>query len=150
MFLGRPLPPALDAKLHGFSVWFFWVPEQVAQLMEGSGPPLLGERVILPPPPILNLSVYIQSTVFHLFFIFKKRTVLWVVTPCSLDKAWRFGRPYYLYLQGRSASEEINQQNLNLPHASAGYLLGLFCDPEGRCDMFLRNFRLYEIHGIAI
>jgi hypothetical protein len=51
--------------------------------------------------------------------------VLWDITPCS---------PFHL--QGRRISHARNQSEAR---SNAGFLLGLFFDPEDGGDMFFRN-----------
>jgi hypothetical protein len=58
-------------------------------------------------------------------------TIFWDITPCSpLRVNRRFGGTYGLHLQSRA---------LLATFFHAGFLLGLFFDPEDGGDMFLRN-----------
>jgi hypothetical protein len=48
-----------------------------------------------------------------------KRTIAWVVSPCSSERARRFGGIYLLPLRDRRARQAKNQQKLTLPPGSA-------------------------------
>jgi hypothetical protein len=64
-----------------------------------------------------------------------KITIFWDITPYSpLNVNRRFGGTYRLHLQGRKIS-----QTLLVTCFHAGFLPGLFFDPEDEGDMFLRN-----------
>jgi hypothetical protein len=59
-----------------------------------------------------------------------KSAVLWIVTPCSLQRAKHFGA--------------ISVQRItSLLPASAGLLLGILLDPEDGSDMLLQNIKLF-------
>jgi hypothetical protein len=63
-----------------------------------------------------------------------KSTVFWHITSCNLLKFnRRFGETCSLHLQKKPSKKP----GLYVLHA--GFLLGLFFDPENRGDMFLRN-----------
>jgi hypothetical protein len=69
-----------------------------------------------------------------------KSVVFWVVTPCSLEKAWHFQGTYCLYLCGwRHQLDACSKQSspCHLPHA--GFLLCWLFDHEDRASMFLWN-----------
>jgi hypothetical protein len=72
-----------------------------------------------------------------------KSTIFWDITPCSpLRVNRRFGGTYRLHLQCRKTSRAWNQSESRWQAElcfHAGFLLGLFFDPEDRGDMFLRN-----------
>jgi hypothetical protein len=79
----------------------------------------------------------------HLFMIFivankriiLKGTIFWDIMPCCPLKVNRlFGGTYRLHLQGRQISRAGNQLESSW---HAGFLLGLFFDPEDGGDMFL-------------
>jgi hypothetical protein len=66
-----------------------------------------------------------------------KSTVFWGITLCNPLKAnRRFGGTCRLHIQGRRISQARNQRDYLL---HAGFLHGVFCDPEYGSDMFLRN-----------
>jgi hypothetical protein len=68
-----------------------------------------------------------------------KCSVFWDVTPCSPFKVnRRFGGKYCILLHGRRISHARNQSEAcYLLHA--GFLLGLFFDPNDGGDIFLRK-----------
>jgi hypothetical protein len=72
-----------------------------------------------------------------------KSSIFWDITPYSpLKVNRRFGVTGCLHLQGRRINQAINQREADfsvyyLLHA--GFLLGLFFDPEYEGDIFLLN-----------
>jgi hypothetical protein len=72
---------------------------------------------------------------FRLIVALKSGTVVWVVTACSSEEVWRFGRTYDLHLQGRRSNKPA------LRPASACFLLGLIFDSEDG-DKLLQHFGL--------
>jgi hypothetical protein len=57
---------------------------------------------------------------------YSQNTVLWYVTPCSSENAWRFGRTYFRHLQVRGISQEarfVYCQLLNALSLSLIFLL---------------------------
>jgi hypothetical protein len=75
-----------------------------------------------------------------------KSSIFWDITPCSpLKVNWRFGGTCRLHPQGRIISRALSA---NCFHA--GFLLGLFFDPENRGNMVPPNRRLTDtgLHGV--
>jgi hypothetical protein len=73
-----------------------------------------------------------------------KSSFFWDITPCSpLKVNWCFGGTCHLYLHGqRKASSACY-----LVHA--GFVLGLFFNPEAGGDMFLWNWLTFNrLHGV--
>jgi hypothetical protein len=72
-----------------------------------------------------------------------KSSIFWKITPCSpLKVNRRFGGTRRLYLQGRRISRARNQSESRWQAElffHAGFLLGLFYDPEDGGDMFFRK-----------
>jgi hypothetical protein len=65
-----------------------------------------------------------------------KNSIFWDITPCStLKVSQHFGGTCRLHLQGRRMMQARNQDSAcNL--LQAGFLLGLFFDPEDGGDLF--------------
>jgi hypothetical protein len=62
--------------------------------------------------------------------------IFWDITSCSPAEVNRLlGGTHHLHLQGRSASQSRNQLKLNLPPATAAFLLGLPFYPEDGDDV---------------
>jgi hypothetical protein len=67
-----------------------------------------------------------------------KSTIFWDIMPCSpLKVDQRFRGTYHLHFQGRRISQANRAPLATCFHA--GFLLGLFFDPEDGGDMLLRN-----------
>jgi hypothetical protein len=67
-----------------------------------------------------------------------KSSILWDISPISpLKNNRRFGETYLLYIQGSRMSHAKNSKVCYLLHA--GFLLGLFFDPEDGSDIFLQR-----------
>jgi hypothetical protein len=62
--------------------------------------------------------------------------------PYCLEKVLFFRGTYGFHLHDRRVSQERNQQNLSLPTASAGFLLGILSNPEDEGSIILRNIGL--------
>jgi hypothetical protein len=83
--------------------------------------------------PITNFILLVGFEV--LTVVVMKSTIFWDIKLCSLLKVnRRFGGTYRLHLQGRRISSVVLSTSFD-----AGFLLGLFFDPEDGGDMFLRN-----------
>jgi hypothetical protein len=76
-------------------------------------------------------------------------TFFWVVTPCSLEPARRFGGIYHFYVQDRrerEARKPVEAVCVAFRLPCAGFFLGLLFDCEYGGDMLLRKVVLSPIY----
>jgi hypothetical protein len=65
------------------------------------------------------------------------RTFFWTVTPCSLERARRFGGKYRLHFLDQKVNQARNK--LHIPPASSGFMVVLLFESEDGSNMLLRN-----------
>jgi hypothetical protein len=89
---------------------------------------------------------YVGSMV--LTAVIMKISIFWDITPYSpLKVNWRFGGKCHLHLQGW----RINHERNKFPACfHAGFLLGLFFNPEDGGDMFLWNVNWLSVDCMAL
>jgi hypothetical protein len=76
-----------------------------------------------------------------------KSTVFWIVTTCSLERAWSFGGTYFFHIQARRLRKARNE--VSFLYDSAGILLGTLFDTEDEGDNIPPKRRaLSEVQGV--
>jgi hypothetical protein len=111
---------------------------------------------ITPRSPLKDNRRFGETYYLHVGFevltaVFMKSTIFWDISPCSpLEVNRRFGGTRPLHLQGWRISWAGNQRESRWLCFHAGFLLGLFFNPEDGGNMFLRNFGWFSTDYTAL
>jgi hypothetical protein len=104
---------------------------------------------------ILSLSSHLRLGLNYvrlevLTAVIMKSRIFWDTMPCSpLKASTRFAGAYHFHLQGRiSRARNQRESGWQEPHFYAGFLLGLFFDPEDGSDVPPKRWLTFKgLHG---
>jgi hypothetical protein len=112
----------------------FYVIPKIRRIVNLS-PPSLPVKICM---ETQNRFTFIKILLLNILFI--KSSTSWDIALCSpLIVNRRFRGTCLLHLHGRRISQAKNQHEVCSKQLHAGFLLGLFFDPENGGDVFLRN-----------